>query len=80
MSFGVLGEHGRGVTEHFGVNVSSKLVFALQSLQINAFIIAKIKKIASLLQLLLLLFSTKCSCLLALRQHCIECCAKVKKN
>lgn len=22
MSFGVLGEHGRGVTEHFGVNVS----------------------------------------------------------
>lgn len=23
MSFGVLGEHGRGVTEHFGVNVSS---------------------------------------------------------
>lgn len=21
MSFGVLGEHGRGVTEHFGVNV-----------------------------------------------------------
>lgn len=22
MSFGVLGEHGKGVTEHFGVNVS----------------------------------------------------------
>ena len=23
LSFGVLGEHGRGVTEHFGVNVSA---------------------------------------------------------
>lgn len=23
MSFGVLGEHGRGVTEHYGVNVST---------------------------------------------------------
>lgn len=26
MSFGVLGEHGRGVTEHFGVNVSVVVV------------------------------------------------------
>lgn len=26
MSFGVLGEHGRGVTEHFGVNVSPRCV------------------------------------------------------
>ena len=24
-SFGVLGEHGRGVTEHFGINVSKLL-------------------------------------------------------
>jgi len=23
LSFGVLGEHGRGITEHFGINVSA---------------------------------------------------------
>lgn len=32
MSFGVLGEHGRGVTEHFGVSVSNAIRFVLGKL------------------------------------------------
>ena len=33
LSFGVLGEHGRGVTEHFGVNVSIEIRYSGKQLQ-----------------------------------------------
>lgn len=36
VSFGVLGEHGRGVTEHFGVNVSAYVLRSQQPSAVRA--------------------------------------------